>query len=774
MKSTKKSLLLSVLSLVLCFVMLIGTTFAWFTDSVTSGTNRIVAGNLDVDMLYKSGTMTDYATVKDVVNNSDGTTPFFVNKDGGKVLWEPGAMVYTYFDVKNLGTLAFQYNFALRITGMNALETADVKHTLSEVVKAVVLDGEVAGDQIKTAVADKTWNSIESFEDKGSMLPDGDKKFTVVLYWEPTDHDNLYNVNNGQNTTAVGTWTNEDNNALYIDFDIQLTATQVPHESDSFDKFYDNIELGLIPAAWSGESEAAAYNDGGTYKVVVGGDTKASVEVPAGAKTEDGETLSTSDQLKLVVTPGADAVIKVETGNSMTTYDVSLVRVSDNKKVTSDDPMKVKLDVGFVDLIRFYHKGVQYQSRKTTADEVTNVGDFFYDVTTGDVTFMTKDFSPFTSVYKFAGGLGNEAHPYLIATREQMECISDIEKYSNFKWIGRQAVDASDWSDSIYLCGSFDGNGVTFNNLDCFLFRSVRNGSESWAPSEDTTNTYTIKNLTANVNISSSGWMAGIVRCAGVHNFIMENVTVHGYIEGATGVSPFVCFGAGNYDSSYAYDGNVTFKNCNSDATVVAKSGNAVGFVAHAMMKSSDGKIALVDSEYTGTMSATAASGCKYVVGNWCNATITDNQSATMNNTVYKATVNGYQYIADGKTGTFSVEQQDKPANIGDVFSVIAKTSATKAVFALQISPNPGNMTSTYMTEEVNLSDGTFTSSNLKYFTVRVNNPGATAGAHGNNFDVVYPDYNGTLGSNTIVRVTQYNASNEVVGITEINFHDVK
>ena len=46
-KQTKRALLASVLSLVICAAMLVGTTFAWFTDSVTSGRNTIVAGNLD-------------------------------------------------------------------------------------------------------------------------------------------------------------------------------------------------------------------------------------------------------------------------------------------------------------------------------------------------------------------------------------------------------------------------------------------------------------------------------------------------------------------------------------------------------------------------------------------------------------------------------------------------------------------------------------------------------------------------------------------------------
>ena len=55
MKNTKKSLLMSVVSLLLCFSMLLGSTFAWFTDSATSGSNVIQSGNLDLDVQYYGG-----------------------------------------------------------------------------------------------------------------------------------------------------------------------------------------------------------------------------------------------------------------------------------------------------------------------------------------------------------------------------------------------------------------------------------------------------------------------------------------------------------------------------------------------------------------------------------------------------------------------------------------------------------------------------------------------------------------------------------------------
>ena len=55
-KSTKRALLASVMALLLCFSMLLSTTFAWFTDSVTSGNNIIKSGNLDIELEYWNGT----------------------------------------------------------------------------------------------------------------------------------------------------------------------------------------------------------------------------------------------------------------------------------------------------------------------------------------------------------------------------------------------------------------------------------------------------------------------------------------------------------------------------------------------------------------------------------------------------------------------------------------------------------------------------------------------------------------------------------------------
>ena len=52
-RATKRALLTSVMALVMCVVMLVGTTFAWFTDTASTGGNKIVAGNLDIKLFHR-------------------------------------------------------------------------------------------------------------------------------------------------------------------------------------------------------------------------------------------------------------------------------------------------------------------------------------------------------------------------------------------------------------------------------------------------------------------------------------------------------------------------------------------------------------------------------------------------------------------------------------------------------------------------------------------------------------------------------------------------
>ena len=110
-KSTKRALLLSALAIVMSVAMLIGSTFAWFTDSASTAVNTIQSGTLDVALEYS---LDDGATWK----NAEGETLDFVKADGAAaneaVLWEPGC---TYelplIRVRNNGNLALKYEISV-------------------------------------------------------------------------------------------------------------------------------------------------------------------------------------------------------------------------------------------------------------------------------------------------------------------------------------------------------------------------------------------------------------------------------------------------------------------------------------------------------------------------------------------------------------------------------------------------------------------------------------------------------------------------------------
>ena len=105
-KTSKRAVLTSALSLLLCCTMLIGTTWAWFTDSVTSAGNKIQSGTLKVDLLVKGGNTgvgldDDYESVK---TGTLANQPIFDYE-----LWEPGYTLVTYAKVVNEGSLALKY-----------------------------------------------------------------------------------------------------------------------------------------------------------------------------------------------------------------------------------------------------------------------------------------------------------------------------------------------------------------------------------------------------------------------------------------------------------------------------------------------------------------------------------------------------------------------------------------------------------------------------------------------------------------------------------------
>ena len=205
---TKKALRGSLFALFLCIVLLIGTTFAWFTDTASTGVNKIQAGNLDVGLQYN-----DNGTWKDAT-----TTTLDFKKAAGaeneEILWEPGCK-YKLPEIRvvNKGNLALKYT--LKVTG-------------------------IEGDAKLNEVIDWTTGGVDISEEKHLTAGQTSDPMTIQ----------------GNMQESAG----NEYQGLSIDgISITVYATQLNSENDSFGPDYDKDAT--YPAASASEL-GSALNEG--------------------------------------------------------------------------------------------------------------------------------------------------------------------------------------------------------------------------------------------------------------------------------------------------------------------------------------------------------------------------------------------------------------------------------------------------------------------------------------------------------------------------------
>ncbi len=351
-KSTKRALLCSLLSLVVCVSMLVGSTFAWFTDSVTSAQNTIQSGNLDVELYYQVEGQTDWTKVTPSTN---------VFKAGA--LWEPGYTEVIKLKVVNEGSLALKYQLGVNI--VNEVGSTNVNGTdfkLSDFIKYGIVDGaqDYTRDQAIAAV-DATASLLKAaYNSDVTSLPakndtDTDEKVVTMVVYMPTT---VGNDANHKKDAAVPT----------INLGINLFATQDTVEADSFNEWYDEFaelpEMGsaVIPDNASEPTYIQSNEDGNVV-----------VSVPAGASAG----IYTLEVKNRNVTSDAQ-------GNATAAYDIELLK--DGQPVPAG-AYTVHINVG---------KGLNITGVTHNSEAITN---YSYDIATGVITFTTDSFSPFTVTY---------------------------------------------------------------------------------------------------------------------------------------------------------------------------------------------------------------------------------------------------------------------------------------------------------------------------------------------------------------------------------------
>ena len=413
-KNTKRALWASVLSMLVCAAMLVGSTFAWFTDSVTSGKNKIVAGNLDIKLSYKNAAAADGADFAEV---TAATEDLFVSKDGGAILWEPGAAAVTYLKLENKGSLALKYRFSVNATDV---VTGDDGAALSEVLKTAVVPieeaqvGAYTREMAIEAAKAEDAASVLTYVGEGTMTADADPAYLAMIVYFPEEIGNTHNGKVYNRTDGV---------ELETDLALSLVATQTPHENDSFGNDYDaNIVFPIVATAPVVDGKDAVLKN--NEKTVI-------VTVPYAAIEEGAETLTLNVDRKETT-----AALPFENNPSnLITYDISVTGIAPE----NTENISVSIYAGknlSQDSIRvLYNSG-------TDTEEMTVTG---YDAETGLVTFTTTHFSEYIIV-KDTNALASKGLKF-----EPVASGSE-----NYQVLGGTCTDSV-----VYIPSSYNGHKVT-------------------------------------------------------------------------------------------------------------------------------------------------------------------------------------------------------------------------------------------------------------------------------------------------------------------------
>ena len=370
-KSTKRALLGSVMAMVLCLAMLVGATFAWFTDTASTGVNKIQAGNLDVVLEMQN------ADGKWV--SAEGKTLDFVkaaDAKGEAILWEPGC---TYelpaLRIRNNGNLALKYKVA--ITGING------SAKLNEAIEWTIGDVAMGAEQHLAA------GESNAFTIKGHMKE-----------------------------SAGNEYMNESIDGIAI----TVVATQDTVESDSFDKDYD------AGAEYPVVAVANVNTNGDTVLKDKEEDHTIQVTVPAGALDEGVQSLKLE-----VVKSATPAGVKVASTESSQSYEVTLKDQSGNAVSTNGTLMTVEMNVGKNrTALKLYHDGEKMTKDSGT---LTDAADHYvYDAATGYVTMKVSHFSPFTAVFARDYWTDHAANSYAtpVDTADKVVTVASAEELALF------------------------------------------------------------------------------------------------------------------------------------------------------------------------------------------------------------------------------------------------------------------------------------------------------------------------------------------------------
>jgi len=273
-KSTKQALISSALAILMCAAMLIGTTFAWFTDTASTGVNKIVSGNLKVDII---GADSD-SHIERLNFTKAATTDA---EAGAEILWEPGCRYLTEgFRIANKGNLALTWKAQVN-TGTTAANEGNFD--LLDVIDFYLVKG-TGESQTETPLNEFTGNLTAGAKSDVYYIKGVMKTTAGNDYQGLTLNGITITVYATQDTVESDSFNNTyDAGAKEDEFRQGVTISGIAGVAESYDTIQDAYEAvkamlvansGLVEQPLSEEAFNAFFTDGGKITWTIYGNQK--------------------------------------------------------------------------------------------------------------------------------------------------------------------------------------------------------------------------------------------------------------------------------------------------------------------------------------------------------------------------------------------------------------------------------------------------------------------------------------------------------------------
>ena len=529
-KATKHALMSSVVALLLCCAMLIGTTFAWFTDTASTAVNKIQAGTLDVALEMYNGANWVPAEGKTLQFKVNGAIP----AADTQILWEPGC---TYelpeLRIVNKGNLALKYK--IEISG-------------------------IVGDAELLEAIDFTYGDNIDINAEVSLAPNAATEGIVIKGHMQKTAGNEYQ---GLSIDGIG---------------ITVIATQDTVEFDSIDDQYDKDALYPVLAPVLNNTDSIGFASIPATETKIEND-KAVSKIPASTAIYE----NASDTTPIVLESDGELHRVLKTTNSSAdsvTYDIGYNYVSGSAVTEVHKFSKVveniiQLSTGLKE-VKVTHNGTAMTEATTTNAD----GTYSYDAATGKLHIYSSTYSPYTISYKSEHEVAVDGQGMSVAAFRDSVNTGNSYAGKTVVLLRNLNLSGSEWTPigqkkGNKFSGVFDGKNFKVEGMTISNTTEIQNSDtfDGYAAFFGAIDGGTVKNLSVYGSVNSKNAAGVVARVDGNSSVI----NCHNY---ATVTAPSIGKAGGVICLTNA--AAISVQDCTNSGTVRGGDSGTAGIVGYA------------------------------------------------------------------------------------------------------------------------------------------------------------------------------------------------